>query len=336
MEHFYPKYYHNFKCIAADCPDSCCKGWDVVVDEESERYYSSIDGKIADKIKKVTVTDEDGDRIFALNEGKCPFWNNDKLCDIYISLGKEHLCKTCRNFPRITQDYGSFVEHSLSLACPEAARLILESDKSYESFCKVRESTDAEYDIELMTLLLETRQNTINILQENHKPFISRLVEAIEYNTKIQNAIDGTSDNYKATSDFGFIADVFMGLDYVDSEWKHAVEEINISPKNTHNELFEKIAEYYVYRYYLNAISSGYVLSTLKRIVCAYLIINSISEKYDFSAAVQQYSKEVEHSYENEEALEELFEYDGRFGALNIIENLKKLCSEYQPQNNTD
>lgn len=134
MKHIYPLYYKNFKCIAYKCPDSCCKGWDVVVDDESNEYYCTVGGTFGDKLKKLTGIDGDGDRIFISQNGRCPFWNSDSLCDIYINLGEEHLCKTCKSFPRITQDYTAFSEHLLSLACPEAARLILCTDFAYDDF----------------------------------------------------------------------------------------------------------------------------------------------------------------------------------------------------------
>ena len=37
MKHIYPKYYKDFKCIANKCPDSCCKDWDVELDDNG-RY----------------------------------------------------------------------------------------------------------------------------------------------------------------------------------------------------------------------------------------------------------------------------------------------------------
>ena len=30
-----PSFYKDFKCIAGDCPDSCCQGWEVDADEDS-------------------------------------------------------------------------------------------------------------------------------------------------------------------------------------------------------------------------------------------------------------------------------------------------------------
>ena len=33
MEVTKPSYYDSFRCLASACPDSCCKEWDVDVDE---------------------------------------------------------------------------------------------------------------------------------------------------------------------------------------------------------------------------------------------------------------------------------------------------------------
>lgn len=35
MKIAYHEFYRDFKCIANKCPDSCCKEWDVVVDDDT-------------------------------------------------------------------------------------------------------------------------------------------------------------------------------------------------------------------------------------------------------------------------------------------------------------
>ena len=37
-----PDYYKNFKCIAGECTDTCCAGWDVDVDKESYKQYRRV------------------------------------------------------------------------------------------------------------------------------------------------------------------------------------------------------------------------------------------------------------------------------------------------------
>ena len=73
MKHIYPKYYKDFKCIANKCPDSCCKDWDVELDDNAEKYYNTVQGEFGDKIRSLTVDGEDNNRIFISREdGRCP------------------------------------------------------------------------------------------------------------------------------------------------------------------------------------------------------------------------------------------------------------------------
>ncbi len=50
-----PHYYKEFKCIAGACTDTCCAGWDVDVDDESYRYYKTVDGNFGKRLKSVMV-----------------------------------------------------------------------------------------------------------------------------------------------------------------------------------------------------------------------------------------------------------------------------------------
>ena len=119
-----PHYFDSFRCIASACPDSCCKEWDVAVDPEKATFYRSLSGPLGDRLRQV-LYEEDGDTYMAIENRRCPMWREDGLCRIQAELGETALCKTCREFPRLTHDYGDFVELGLELSCPEAARIIL-------------------------------------------------------------------------------------------------------------------------------------------------------------------------------------------------------------------
>ena len=41
MKKIYPEYYNKFKCIAGNCPDTCCAGWEIVVDKEHCEIYKN-------------------------------------------------------------------------------------------------------------------------------------------------------------------------------------------------------------------------------------------------------------------------------------------------------
>ena len=55
-----PSYFDTFRCIASACPDSCCKEWDVQVDEETASFYRALPGALGDDLRRV-LKDEDGE-----------------------------------------------------------------------------------------------------------------------------------------------------------------------------------------------------------------------------------------------------------------------------------
>ena len=39
-----PDYYHEFSCIAGECEDTCCAGWQIVADEAALKKYKKVTG----------------------------------------------------------------------------------------------------------------------------------------------------------------------------------------------------------------------------------------------------------------------------------------------------
>lgn len=337
--------YDNFKCVADKCSDSCCKDWDIVIDSETNKFYKNIKGSFGRRLSANITVDEDGDTIFISDNGKCPFWNDKMLCDIFINLGEEHLCSTCKKFPRLTQDYTCFSEHLLSFACPEAARLMLSQPNVFESFRKAEYSlSQANYNINKMYFLLSARSRTAEIFTNKTKPFSTRLKQALIYNNKVQDIINSEeytvknielpiiNEKQKSISP-KFIIELHQSLDIVSSEWRNILDNAlsiceKIGLSNEYDNDFEVLALYYIYRYYLTAIADGNVLNTIKRIFCAYTVIYAAENYFknygelNFDTRVmlmQRYSKEVEHSYENSEALEFEFYTNPDFSADNLI-----------------
>ncbi len=123
-----PDYFDDFKCIASECEDTCCAGWGIVIDDESYKHYMNVKGEFGERLRSKIVT-EGSENIFVLKGDDCPFLTENKMCDIYNNLGEDSLCYTCRQYPRVMEEFGSLREVCLSLSCPEACRIILKSDK---------------------------------------------------------------------------------------------------------------------------------------------------------------------------------------------------------------
>ena len=43
-----PDYFSEFSCIAGDCKDSCCLGWEIDIDEDSYEYYQTLPGEVGE------------------------------------------------------------------------------------------------------------------------------------------------------------------------------------------------------------------------------------------------------------------------------------------------
>ena len=125
-----PDFYKNFKCIADKCTDSCCVGWEIIVDSETSEKYEDIKGDFGEKIRMNLVKDEDNEICFKLDEKeRCPFLNKNNLCDIIINCGEDALCSICTEHPRFYNDFQKVIECGLGLCCEEVCRLLLETDK---------------------------------------------------------------------------------------------------------------------------------------------------------------------------------------------------------------
>ena len=188
-----PDYYKNFKCIASECEDTCCAGWEIVIDDEAYEYYKTVQGEFGNRLKDEIVTDEDGENIFVLKGDNCSFLNKENKCDIYINLGKEKLCNTCKQYPRFIEEYGSTQEIGISLSCPEAARIILNNSKKIEFELEENDEmvctyNDISYDMFIQ--IISSRKIIIDILQDRSIELNKRMAIIINFAKEIQDKID--------------------------------------------------------------------------------------------------------------------------------------------------
>lgn len=117
-------FYSQFQCTMGNCPDTCCHGWQILLDNETVRKYMTRPG-IQGLRLRTGLKRQNGAAMFKNARGKCPFLAKDRTCNIQLSLGEDYLPDVCRIFPRQRTNYGLFAEELLFLACPEASRLFL-------------------------------------------------------------------------------------------------------------------------------------------------------------------------------------------------------------------
>jgi len=128
-----PDYASRFACLGSACEENCCSGWLVSIDEITCRKYDALEHSplrslIEDSIVR-TAAREDPQApcatIRMLPSGQCPLLSENGLCRIQVEHGESYLSPTCANYPRTRHTIDGLEETTLSLSCPEAARLVL-------------------------------------------------------------------------------------------------------------------------------------------------------------------------------------------------------------------
>lgn len=119
MKIIIPDYYKDFKCIADKCKHSCCKGWEIEIDENSCARFSRHE----DIWKYVETGDSPHFRLS--DDEVCPFLLENGLCNMILKYGEDFLCQTCTDHPRFRNYWSDRIEMGLGLVCEEAARIIL-------------------------------------------------------------------------------------------------------------------------------------------------------------------------------------------------------------------
>lgn len=207
-----PKYFNEFKCIADKCEDTCCAGWEVVIDEDAYEAYQQVKGSFGDRLRSEIVNDGE-DNIFVLKNNNCPFLNGSKLCDIYSELGEDYLCYTCQQFPRYTEEFGNLREVGISLSCPEAARIILGNSERVEFEVTENDEfilSDNEIDGRLYMELMQCRQIIFQLLQNRNLELKARAILALAFMEEVQQKID--NDELGAIK---FIKDKYLDEDFI-------------------------------------------------------------------------------------------------------------------------
>jgi len=122
-----PDFYERFACRAGDCRHSCCRGWEIDVDSESDEYYKEVSGELGDKLRRSITRDGEGAHFALTGDERCPFLRADGLCELIIELGEDALCDICALHPRFYEDLVDTELCGLGLSCEAVCALLLES-----------------------------------------------------------------------------------------------------------------------------------------------------------------------------------------------------------------
>lgn len=135
----YANYFDQFSCIGGKCKETCCCGWDILIDEKTWKKYQNIEGEFGEfvrkKIERISDKNVETGKISMDSSYCCPFLNTEGLCNIYINCGEDYLSHTCTTFPRKMWKVDNVEVNIISTSCEEVLRII-KNMREPISFCK--------------------------------------------------------------------------------------------------------------------------------------------------------------------------------------------------------
>lgn len=190
MEYRIPHYFNQFRCSAAECEDTCCAGWAIMIDEDTLEKYKKLEGTFGNRLRN-SIDWKEG--CFLQCNKRCAFLNEDNLCDLHMEAGEHMLCDTCRDYPRHKEEYEGLREGSLSLSCVEAAKIILGCREPVQFYTFEDDEEDEEFenfDYLLFTKLMDAREKMIQMLQNRNVDIMIRIACVLELAQKMQDMLD--------------------------------------------------------------------------------------------------------------------------------------------------
>lgn len=364
MQIITPDYYEQFKCIAGACKDTCCAGWQVDVDDRSYAYYKTVGGAFGERLHSVMVDGKKGaEGQFRIREnGRCPFLNDDNLCDLYAELGEDALCVTCDQYPRFLCEFGNKKEIGIALSCITAGELIL-GQKSKASFVEHVDEDQFfslnEIDGTLYLSLVRARQKAYEIAMNDELEIRERMVNLLYFAEQVQDVIKSPAKidelctsyvTHKGIQEYSehsesfrkiwryYLKQVLIKQEWIDYykaslmmyEQGNYAKKISVIADNSKE--FENILVYFLYRYFLKGVFDKDVLTKVKMAVistmmiihCDMALAVSLGRELDFDERV-----DVAHIYSREvEHSEENFANLCKMFAkkkLFSVENLAKI-----------
>lgn len=121
----YPDFYEDFCCKADRCQHTCCAGWEIDIDAATAARYQQLTGQLGEAVRQ-NIVETDGTWQFRLGAGdRCPFLQEDGLCELIRRADESILCDICTNHPRFFVALGDYELAGVGLSCEKSCELLL-------------------------------------------------------------------------------------------------------------------------------------------------------------------------------------------------------------------
>ena len=273
MSIWYPSFYPAFRCRADRCRHSCCRGWEIDVDEDSAELYRSLPGELGEELRQALFSDEEGWHFRLDEEERCPFLESDGLCRLIKRLGEEALCDICALHPRFFEELDADELWGLGLSCEEATALLLK-EKELRFVCRESgESLDLPGLLRSVGLAVpgETLRYRPRIDEKRRREILRRFGKTVP----------------------------------IDENWPRELKALEHSPlpQACEGEDYQRIYEYLLYRQIERAEERDWASITDYAALCTDFVALWDALEVDTAAHLRRFSEQIEYSTENVEIL---------------------------------
>ena len=318
---FSPGYMKEFRCISSQCPDSCCTGWLVRLDERTVSLYRNSSSDIFSNFDSLTF-EKDGEICMKMKDGRCPYLEENGLCRIYSYLGFSSLPEICKLHPIFINPSDDYTESGLGLSCEPSMKLILSADA--EDYI----NEDFSSEDERLSFIIENRNALINDIKDEED--IIEITDILlkkafeiqeEYDLRFFG-IKKSGEEYSLKSslkDFSLFSLDFINfletLDSAGSEWENLFNDIsssgslNIHPDDEDFPVFKRLLYYHLFRYLFDSAYGGMVFEETSLSVLLSLapviLFHASERKYDIESIARICSREIEYNEDNIEKMKD-------------------------------
>ena len=213
--------YREFTCKADKCKHTCCRGWEIDIDDDTLDYYNGLDTALGNEIRKnISGCGQEGESasFMLTTDERCPFLKDDGLCRIIEELGDDGLCDICRLHPRFYESINDYNLAGVGLSCEKASELLF-GKKSLDFI--ICDSGDSSGD----------GSRDFNVNDSSRRIGFKELLELLEIDYPEEYLdISNVLSDYLSESRIEKILDVFYNTEPIDDNWKKDIN-IGLTPK---------------------------------------------------------------------------------------------------------
>lgn len=278
MLSIFPKFYKNFLCKADKCKHSCCKGWEIDIDEETAGKYLAMTGELGAEIRQNIGKNEDSYFFKLTEDERCPFLQKNGLCKIILNIGEENICEICTMHPRFFTMIDDVELCGVGLSCEKTCELLLGDEKDLVFYIE-----DTEEEVSFSEVLSVIGLNLPNEMQE-----FSLAVNAENINKvlEIMAKTEPIDENWSKE------LSIMQDMDNVELKTKEYLE-------NSDKNILNKIYKYILYRQLERLVDIDIeALINYAQYSILFIILHTMISK-ELGESVRRWSEQIEYDTDN-------------------------------------